>query len=329
MRDDFPQRVRLRLAARAGHVCSNPECRASTSGPQLLDEKSVSVGVAAHISGAAPGGPRYDSALPSAQRASAKNGIWLCQTCSKLIDADEQRYTVAILSQWKHEVEQEAHHRVGKARAPRARALSAERQIKRDLRLRDEMRRDILKGPKEYTSPRAHITHPYEKFRHSEAIIHRIDNDCYPEIDDGPGISSWFKVELFDFYHGGIKVILGIKDGVIGKGFGNPYWAIIPFQADFDREHFRESGIWELRLIPFRNIRHYDPQGDANYPQPHLYYDFSINGMPYEGFENAVVGKNEYDWPLKPEMQLPAEAVLLPAAKRAPECDAAETPDTE
>ena len=143
-----------------------------------------------------------------------------------------------------------------------------------------------------------------------------MDNDCYPKIDDSPDISSWFKVELFDFYHGGIKVILSIESGVIGKDFhpGNEHWAIIPFQADFDHDHFRESGIWKLGLIPFRNIRHYDPHGDENYPFPHLYCDFSINGMPYEGFEHAVVGKreDEYDWPLKPELQLSEEAVRRP-----------------
>jgi hypothetical protein len=277
-----------------------------------VDDKAVNVGVASHISSASPRGPRYDASLTPSQRSGIRNGIWLCQTCSKLIDADEQRYSATILSRWKHEVEQEAHRRIGKAKAARPATLSAVRQIKRDLRLRDDMRRDFLKGPREYTTPRGPISHPYEKFRYSEAIIHRIDKDTYPDLDASPGISSWFNVEIFDFYHGGIKVILNIESGVIGKGtfcLGSQHWAIIPFQADFDHDRFREIGIWTLGLIPFRNIQHYDPHGDEHYPFPHLYCDFSINGMPYESFEHAVVGKGEYDWPLKPELQLSAEAV--------------------
>jgi DNA invertase Pin-like site-specific DNA recombinase len=83
----------------------------------LIRERSVNLGVAAHISGAAVGGPRYDATITPAQRASIKNGVWLCQTCAKRIDADEQRYTVAVLASWKKGVENEAHQRLGKARA--------------------------------------------------------------------------------------------------------------------------------------------------------------------------------------------------------------------
>ncbi|MGG5243080.1 NACHT domain-containing protein [Pseudomonas lurida] len=34
-------------------------------------------------------------------RSSEANGIWMCQTCSKLIDSDIERYTVEVLRQWK------------------------------------------------------------------------------------------------------------------------------------------------------------------------------------------------------------------------------------
>jgi tetratricopeptide (TPR) repeat protein len=65
----------------------------------------VNVGVAAHITAASPGGPRYDRYLTWAQRAAAPNGIWLCQTCAKLIDSDLPRYTVDVLRQWKDRAE--------------------------------------------------------------------------------------------------------------------------------------------------------------------------------------------------------------------------------
>lgn len=45
--------------------------------------------------------PRYDESLTSHERKSYDNGIWLCQSCSKLIDSDVDRYTVDKLKKWK------------------------------------------------------------------------------------------------------------------------------------------------------------------------------------------------------------------------------------
>jgi hypothetical protein len=41
------------------------------------------VGEAAHISAAAPGGKRYDSSLTPEERRAPSNGIWLCELCAK------------------------------------------------------------------------------------------------------------------------------------------------------------------------------------------------------------------------------------------------------
>ena len=114
MRDDFAQAIKNTLAARAGHRCSNPECRAATSGPQADEQKAVNLGVAAHIVAAAQGGPRFDPTLTPVQRASIINGIWLCQNCAHEIDSDEQRYSVARLYHWKLEAEHAAHQDIGK-----------------------------------------------------------------------------------------------------------------------------------------------------------------------------------------------------------------------
>jgi hypothetical protein len=282
----------------------------------LAEGDSVNVGVAAHISAAAVGGPRYNGALTPAERASIKNGIWLCQTCAKIIDADELRYPEPTLLGWKRAAEHEAQRRIGKATSS-TKPASAERALKRDLKLRDDMRREFLKPWNEVYREHSGnpVRHPYEKLRHAEAIIHRIGDDRYPDMEDGPGISSWFKVELFDFYHRGIKVILGIESGVIELGWGYPGnkgWGITSYEADFDHNRFRRIGIWKLGLIPFRNIRHYDLDGDEYYNFPHIYCLFSINGMPNEGLECAVVGEEEYDWPLKDEFRIPEDAVANP-----------------
>jgi len=108
MRDDFSAGVIGILAKRAGMLCSNPSCRQPTSGPAQHPGKAANIGVAAHITAASPGGPRYDQSMPSGARSSIENGIWLCQTCAKLVDSDEGRYTLALLRQWKVGVEAEA-----------------------------------------------------------------------------------------------------------------------------------------------------------------------------------------------------------------------------
>lgn len=84
-RDEFSPAIKRSLAERVGSLCSNSECKASTGGSQIADSKSLNVGVAAHITGAAPNGPRYDPSLSSAERAAITNGIWLCQNCAKLV----------------------------------------------------------------------------------------------------------------------------------------------------------------------------------------------------------------------------------------------------
>jgi len=100
-RDDFNENVKDLLAKRVGMKCSNPNCRRPTSGPQTLTKATINIGVAAHVTAASPGGPRFDPTLSPEERSSETNGIWLCQNCAKLVDNDDTRYTVAILHHWK------------------------------------------------------------------------------------------------------------------------------------------------------------------------------------------------------------------------------------
>ena len=104
-RDDFLERVKETLAKRVAYHCSNPDCYIITSGPHTDISKSINIGVASHITAAAPGGPRYNTNLTAEKRSSIENGIWLCQSCSKLIDTDEKAYTIAILNEWKASAE--------------------------------------------------------------------------------------------------------------------------------------------------------------------------------------------------------------------------------
>jgi tetratricopeptide (TPR) repeat protein len=113
VRDEFKPSERSTLARRVGYRCSNPECGAATSGPGSDHGTAINVGVAAHITAASPGGPRYDLTLTNEQRAAASNGIWLCQTCGKLVDSDIPGYTAELLGRWKTHAERHAAETLG------------------------------------------------------------------------------------------------------------------------------------------------------------------------------------------------------------------------
>ncbi|MEE4835249.1 hypothetical protein V2K48_20185 [Pseudomonas alliivorans] len=101
-RDNFTAKVKNALALRAGYRCAFTGCGVATSGPSdEASDKHVSIGVAAHITAAAPGGERHDSTMSTVDRAAIDNGIWLCQTHSRLIDVNSVAYPVSTLLQMK------------------------------------------------------------------------------------------------------------------------------------------------------------------------------------------------------------------------------------
>jgi tetratricopeptide (TPR) repeat protein len=108
MRDEFSARNKRLLAERVGFRCSNPDCRQPTSGPRRISTGSVNIGVAGHISSASKGGPRFDERQTADERSATSNGIWLCQSCGKLIDSDTGLYTRRLLFTWKHDAENQA-----------------------------------------------------------------------------------------------------------------------------------------------------------------------------------------------------------------------------
>jgi hypothetical protein len=120
-----------------------------TSGPQQNPNKSINVGVAAHITAASLGGPRYNSALTSQERESIENGIWLCQKCAKLVDNDEKRYSVEILFDWKRQAEKITISEVERGQRPQLNTKIAvfEKLEKIMLDLLNEMRTDLAKYP--------------------------------------------------------------------------------------------------------------------------------------------------------------------------------------
>jgi hypothetical protein len=106
-RDNFSKRVAEMLAKRVAYICSNPRCQKLTISPSQHPEKAVPTGVAAHISAAAPGGPRYDQSVTQRQRSSIENGIFLCATCTTMIDKNGGLdYPAELLRKWKADHEE-------------------------------------------------------------------------------------------------------------------------------------------------------------------------------------------------------------------------------
>ena len=119
MRDDFSQATKDLLANRVGWKCSNPNCRKATRGAGTEKTDVINIGVASHITAASKGGPRYDEDMTAQERKSSENGIWLCQSCSKLIDSDVKRYPVDKLKKWK-EISEQVFDRIFQHSAPKS-----------------------------------------------------------------------------------------------------------------------------------------------------------------------------------------------------------------
>lgn len=118
-RHEFLESTKRLLRESVANFCSKPGCGVLTVASQI-DECSLSnVGVAAHICAAAPGGPRYKPEQTKAERRGFDNGIWLCTTCSTLIDADDGSYSEELLRDWKSQALTYARGNVGKQLLPK------------------------------------------------------------------------------------------------------------------------------------------------------------------------------------------------------------------
>ncbi|WP_306365317.1 HNH endonuclease [Nocardia sp. CC227C] len=106
---EFSSATKALVAARAGYMCTNPDCNRLVVGPEvtgLLDETeeylSTNIGEFAHISGRRLNSARYDETLTDEQRASPDNALLLCRVCHKLIDSNGgPGYSAELLRSWK------------------------------------------------------------------------------------------------------------------------------------------------------------------------------------------------------------------------------------
>tara|TARA_R100001244_G_scaffold6593_24_gene8173 strand:+ start:44153 stop:45253 length:1101 start_codon:yes stop_codon:yes gene_type:complete len=98
---DFSKKVIDTVAKRAGFLCSNPDCRTSTVGPNSEQSTATIIGEAAHIYAARPGQARHKENMTDQARSEISNAIWLCRNCHKKVDRDAKKFTSALLFGWR------------------------------------------------------------------------------------------------------------------------------------------------------------------------------------------------------------------------------------
>ncbi len=192
--------------------------------------------------------------------------------------------------------------------------------VKKSLATKKKVRRLLLK-PK--VSREDLRQGPWGIFLQYEAIIRSIEDTAYPDMGKVVhGISSCFKVELCDLYHGGIEFLLRVR-GAIADAQGN--WALVPSHQRIELPGYSYFNVFFVGRLPYRNIVEIDPGGDEYYDCPHLYCRFADEGTPWESYvyryttfgREHHVGSDPIDYdalikgdiPLRPEMN----AVLITA----------------
>ena len=100
-RDDFSAQIKRILCNIVGGKCSNPSCKKETLGPNERSKSNTSIGIATHICAASEVGPRYDVSMCKEERKYICNGIWLCNSCAKLIDSNPKKIYSTVVNKMK------------------------------------------------------------------------------------------------------------------------------------------------------------------------------------------------------------------------------------
>lgn len=97
-RNEVTRPEAVKLWARAGGMCSFPNCRrALARGPDEIRLR----GEMAHIVASSEEGPRGDPSLPTSRRNKYENLILLCPNHHEEVDSEEERFTSETLSEMK------------------------------------------------------------------------------------------------------------------------------------------------------------------------------------------------------------------------------------
>lgn len=157
-------------------------------------------------------------------------------------------------------------------------ARSKEVALRRNISIKRRMQRTFAHQAPDFELARKELRH---QFAYASLIIRSIDDSSYPHADsqESGQISSWFRVEPWDYYWNGIEVCLGAARAIIDAQLN---WSLIDMNEQYDRELFSELSVIRIGRIPFRNIVDFDEEGDEYYRHPHIFCTFADGGTPYE-----------------------------------------------
>lgn len=217
-RDEFSTGVKSILAHRAGFRCSRPACRALTVGPSNESPSGKSsVGVAAHITAAAPAGPRYDTTISQEERSSVTNGVWLCAIHAKEIDDDVVRFPKEVLRAWKQHAEDEARSLLGRPISVQAIDIAIQVALHRasDDTLLVTGSTNLPDGTRIFVG----VRHPARKDLYNEIAAtvtagmfaapgFGTDGEAYPH--------GWYRIEVVSYFNGPWKQAEAVL-AIVGK----------------------------------------------------------------------------------------------------------------
>jgi len=202
----------LRIAKRAGWLCSFPTCRSHTVGATSDDEGDINIGTAAHICAAARGGPRYDETMSPEDRSSVKNGIWMCRDHGKAIDSTDPEFTAERLREWKKQAEYESRRRVLRNEAAAGQAVAATTQLAERIRAAAEADLGVFRRTGKWPSTSVALTLKVDGF--DEPVTTSALASAVTSLDDlilvaAPGM-------------GKTTTLFQIAEGVLANGAGTP-----------------------------------------------------------------------------------------------------------
>jgi hypothetical protein len=170
---------------------------------------------------------------------------------------------------------------------------SSATQLKRNLALKKKMKKDLLRDLDQQYWERAYYE-PYIKFKYGNLIIRSVDDRSFPEVDDKPGsrMSSWLKVEPWDFYENGLELISMGGRAIFDKD-GN--WDVLDYKGDSRESNpdYKKISYCYFERIPFDNIVSYDMEVDAYYGCPSVYVEYANDGTPYSEILYGTQGRYE------------------------------------